>query len=171
MAIGLKFKPTTDELTGQSKWWGAPDLPEDWEYPCQDGNPLTFVCQIRCEDIAALDTDNLLPHSGMLYFFAAIGEYVNKLDIAECDHNGLGEWSDDAYKVLYADDCSNLVTYKILYEDEEPAYLPAEQIIFEQVPNKLIPGLTSKATTNVTSLPVLEFHINGYKWYILLVLV
>ena len=38
-------------------------------------------------------------------------------------------------------------------------------------PNKLIPGLTSKATTNVTSLPVLEFHINGYKWYILLVLV
>ena len=133
MAIGLKFKPTTDELTGQSKWWGAPDLPEDWEYPCQDGNPLTFVCQIRCEDIAALDTDNLLPHSGMLYFFAAIGEYVNKLDIAECDHNGLGEWSDDAYKVLYADDCSNLVTYKILYEDEEPAYLPAEQIIFEQV--------------------------------------
>ena len=38
-------------------------------------------------------------------------------------------------------------------------------------PNKLIPGLTSKATTNVTSLPVLEFHINGCKWYILLFLV
>ena len=33
--------------------------------------------------------------------------------------------------------------------------------------SKLIPGLTSKATTNVISLPVLEFHINGYKWYIL----
>ena len=43
MAIGLKFKPTTDELTGQSKWWGAPDLPEGWEYPCQDGNPLTSL--------------------------------------------------------------------------------------------------------------------------------
>lgn len=134
MAIGLKFKPTTEELTAKSKWWGAPDLPADWEYPCQDGNPLTFVCQIRCEDLAAVDSEGMLPHSGMLYFFAAIGEYVNKLDIAEGEHNGLGEWGEDAYKVLYTPTCDDdLVTYKILYDDEEPAFLPAEEIIFERV--------------------------------------
>ena len=133
MAIGLNFKPTTEDLTAQSKWWGAPDLPKDWDYPCQDGTALTFVCQIRCEDIAHLDTENLLPHSGMLYFFAAIGEYVNKLDIAEAEHNGLGEWDNDAFKVLYSPSCEDLVTVKILYEDGEPAYLDAEKIIFSEV--------------------------------------
>lgn len=130
MAIGLKFKPTTDDLTAKSKWWGAPDLPADWEYPCQDGVALTFVCQIRCEDITPYDKDGLLPHSGMLYFFAAIGEYVNRLDIAEAEHNGLGEWEADAFKVLYSPNCEELVTYKILYEDGEPAYLDAEAIEF-----------------------------------------
>ena len=104
MAIGLKFEKSNQPLMGQSKWWGAPDLPEDWDYPCNDeGDPLTFVCQIRCEDIAEFDTEGLLPHTGMLYFFAQIGEYVQAMDIAEGEHNGLGEWGEDAYKVLEID--------------------------------------------------------------------
>ena len=134
MAIGLNIRPTKDDLTGKSKWWGAPDLPTDWDfYPCQEDTPLTFVCQIRCEDIAHLDTKNLLPHSGMLYFFAAIGEYVHNLDIAEANHNGLGEWEGDAYQVLYSPSCENLEPFKILYDDGEPAYLEAEEILFSEV--------------------------------------
>lgn len=133
MAIGLKFKQTTDDLTAKSKWWGAPDLPEQLDYPCQDGEPLTFVCQIRCEELAPYDTEGLLPHSGMLYFFAAIGEYVYKLDTAEIDHNGLGEWESDAFRVLYSPSCEDLEPFEILYEDGEPAYLEAEAIEFSQV--------------------------------------
>jgi hypothetical protein len=75
----------------------------------------------------------LLPHSGMLYFFAAIGEYVYKLDTAEIDHNGLGEWGSDAFRVLYSPSCEDLEPFEILYEDGEPAYLEAEAIEFSQV--------------------------------------
>ena len=28
-AIKINFSESNDELFGQSKWWGAPDLPED----------------------------------------------------------------------------------------------------------------------------------------------
>lgn len=47
-------------LTGQSKWWGEPDMPEELDWPTvmvrdEDGesydDPLTFVCQIRCADL------------------------------------------------------------------------------------------------------------------------
>ena len=72
---------TDEPLLGKSKWWGAPDLPASVPFPYttyidEDGEeypqPLTFICQIRLRDIADIDTDNLLPHTGMLYFFADI---------------------------------------------------------------------------------------------------
>lgn len=136
-AIKINFHESNDDLTGKSKWWGAPDLPEDWEYPDMpdgDGNPipLTFICQIRCADIAQLDTENLLPHEGMLYFFAAIDEYMGNDDY-ECPyHNVMGEWSEEAYKVLYSPTTDNLEPYEITWDDGSPAYLPAEAISFEE---------------------------------------
>ena len=83
MAIGFKLKKTERVLFCASKWWGDPDFPEQMEYPTvkvtdEDGDtfdyPLTFICQINCEDIAAFDPENRLPHEGMLYFFGAIDE-------------------------------------------------------------------------------------------------
>ncbi len=128
--IGLRFIETTENLTAKSKWWGAPDLPEGCSYPCQDGAPLTFVCQIRCEDIFSYDRNSLLPKTGMLYFFAAIGEYLDGFEI-ESEHNGIGEWPEDAFRVLYSPDSQNLSPYEILWEDDNtPAYLPAEKIEF-----------------------------------------
>ena len=59
------------DLTGRSHWWGAPDMPEGMAYPCievedEDGGrypeSLTFVCQIRCADIAGLDPEGLRPY-------------------------------------------------------------------------------------------------------------
>ena len=110
MAIGLQFQSCSDPLEGQSKWWGAPDLPLDMDYPCaSDGEPLLFVCQIRLEDIAQYDTENLLPHTGMLYFFADMAEYVESLDgFSGDEHNGLGEWSEGCYRVLYSPTCEIL---------------------------------------------------------------
>ena len=71
------------ELFGKSKWWGAPDLPAGSPYPVvpmgdtpEDCEPLTFLCQIRCEDLAEVDAEGLLPHEGMLYFFAAIDYFL-----------------------------------------------------------------------------------------------
>ena len=63
--MSKEIKITTAEshspLDGKSKWWGAPDMPEDMPYPYvmvlgddneQYPEPLTFICQIRLEDIA-----------------------------------------------------------------------------------------------------------------------
>ena len=129
MQISLLIQPTTEDLTAQSKWWGAPDLPENIEYPCQEGMPMTFICQIRCSDIAALDSKNLLPHSGMLYFFASIGEYLEGFDVGL--HNGFGLWDNEAFKVIYSPTCENLSPLPVLWDDDDtPAFLPAEKIEF-----------------------------------------
>ena len=78
MAIGISFRKASGELSSRSKWWGAPDLPAGSPYPVlpldeeDDCEPLTFLCQIRCEDLAEVDNEGLLPHEGMLYFFAAV---------------------------------------------------------------------------------------------------
>ena len=132
-SIGIHFHPGEDVEVGGSKWWGDPDLPVDVDYPLMDGYPLTFICQIRLSDIAHIDTEGLLPQSGILYFFGAIAEYVSELDVEQDNHNGLGEWSDDSFAVLYAPEGSELQTCRILYEDDEtPVALPAEKISFTE---------------------------------------
>ena len=133
-AIKINFRKSNNECFGQSKWWGAPDLPEDWEYPempDEDGTPLTFICQINCADLAPFDPEGQLPHEGMLYFFAALDEYMMD-EGAECPfHNGIGEWDNDAFKVLYTPSTDNLSPYELTWDDGTPAYLPAEAISFE----------------------------------------
>lgn len=112
-------------------------MPEGLEYPetmmvDEDGeeylDPLTFICQIRCEDIAALDPDGLLPHEGMLYFFAALDYFLG--DIYNCDSPGLGLWQQKHYRVLYSPHCDDLHTHRIVYDDGSPVGLPAEAISF-----------------------------------------
>lgn len=137
-SIKIKFSPADgDPLIGQSKWWGMPDMPEDLVYPMipyddGDDDPMTFVCQIRCSELAAFDPDNLLPHEGMLYFFAAIDEYLPGLESCESDyHNGMGEWSKEMFRVLYSPSSEDLKPHTILDEDGLPYGLPAERIQFE----------------------------------------
>lgn len=134
--IKIQTHPADDALYGQSKWWGEPDMPEELDYPevtvSEDGDtwadPLTFVCQIRCEDIASLDPEGLLPHEGMLYFFAAIDYFLGDIDAPS--YPGIGLWRPEYFKVLYAPLCSELHTHHIVNEDGLPATLPAEAITF-----------------------------------------
>ncbi len=61
-----------DELAvGVTKLGGAPDLPRSVRWPEGDEKPLTFVLQVRLEEIVELDVDALLPHEGILYVFVA----------------------------------------------------------------------------------------------------
>ena len=129
MAIKLKIKPTANPLAGASHWWGFPDLPESLDWPCNDeGELLTFICQIRLEEIAELDTEGVLPHKGMLWFFAELDYFLGDLD-APC--GGTGEWDANSFKVLYCQECNELITHEYCWEDGEPATLPAEEITFE----------------------------------------
>lgn len=134
--IKITTSPTEDPQFGQSKWWGEPDMPETLAYPealvTEDGDswqdPLTFVCQIRLEDIAALDPEGLLPHEGMLYFFAALDYFLG--DIEAPSYPGMGPWQPQHFRVLYAPNCEALHTHHVLAADGTPANLPAEAITF-----------------------------------------
>lgn len=137
----MNFAPTAGDLTGRSKWWGAPDLPAGSPYPIvpcsEDGDswdePLTFLCQIRCEDIAALDTEGLLPHEGMLYFFAAV-DYFLGLDSPIETH--IGEWDKRAVRVTYSPSCDNLEPYEMHYDDGSDVFFKAEALSFESCPDR-----------------------------------
>lgn len=135
--ISIQTHPTNDSLFGQSKWWGEPDMPDELDWPGvmvadEDGeeyeDPLTFICQIRCEDIAALDPEGLLPHQGMLYFFAAIDYFLGDMDTLV--YPGLGVWKPEYYKVLYSPNSDDLHTHHLQYPDGSSAVQPAEIITF-----------------------------------------
>lgn len=135
--IGISTEPAAGEsLSGCSKWWGFPDLPESLDWPSvpvnDDGDeyddPLTFICQIRCEELAPFDPEGMLPHTGMLWFFAALDYFLGNLDAA-C-YPGLGAWEAPYFRVLYAPSCEVLHEHSLLYDDGTPAVLPAERLRF-----------------------------------------
>ena len=107
MAIKITLEKTERVLFCGSKWWGDPDMPENMLYPTIEVTeagetfdyPLTFICQINCEDIARFDPDGKLPHEGMLYFFGAIDEMLGY----EAPYSlGKGEWPKGHLVVKYA---------------------------------------------------------------------
>ena len=105
-------------------------MPEDMEYPFAQDCPLTFICQIACEDIAPLDPDGLLPHEGMLYVFAAVDEYAGYESPL---HNGIGLWPKKQAVVKYTK-AINFETFRsVIFEDDEgnPVTEPALKMTFE----------------------------------------
>ena len=107
MAIRLNLEKTEGVLFCASKWWGDPDMPENMQYPVmtvkEDGEeyeyPLTFICQINCEDIAPFDKEGSLPHEGMLCFFGAIDELIG---YGSPTPTVIGEWPKGNLVVKYA---------------------------------------------------------------------
>ena len=139
MAIKLSLQPTERILFCGSKWWGDPDMPQNMEYPSievtEDGQtydyPLTFICQINCEDIAAFDTEGKLPHEGMLYFFAALDKW---LGYDSPTQNGNGEWSKGHFVVKYAKTV-NFETFQscMMVDDEGEGLTEREmEIVFSE---------------------------------------
>lgn len=135
--IKITTRETEKDLTGKSKWWGAPDLPDTIPYPYttyidEDGDeycqPLTFICQIRLKDIADYDTEGLLPHKGMLYFFADIDYFLGEdAPLVMPLHDYCG----DMIRVMYLEDESDLKPYVITWEGtDESVFRPAEEILF-----------------------------------------
>ena len=139
MAIKLELKRTERILFCGSKWWGDPDMPENMQYPTmevtEDGEtydyPLTFICQINCEDIATFDKENRLPHEGMLYFFAAVDDYIGYESPV---HNPAGEWPKGRVMLKYAKTI-NFETFQtcMLVGDEDEQLTENElEIVFSE---------------------------------------
>lgn len=64
-----------------SKFFGAPVIPQSWFQSFYEDE--IFLCQIRLSDIAELDIENRLPHTGYLYVFlrADDGNYNLRADV------------------------------------------------------------------------------------------
>jgi uncharacterized protein YwqG len=139
MAIKLELKKTERILFCGSKWWGDPDMPENMQYPTmevtEEGEtydyPLTFICQINCEDIAAYDKEGKLPHEGMLYFFAAIDDYTGYESPVK---NPEGEWPKGRICVKYAKTINfeTFQTCMLMGDDDEQLTEPELEIVFSE---------------------------------------
>lgn len=139
MAIKLELKKTERILFCGSKWWGDPDMPENMQYPTmevtEDGEkfdyPLTFVCQINCEDIAPFDKENKLPHEGMLYFFAAIDDYLGYESPVQ---NPDGEWPKGRLAVKYTKTINfeTFQTCMLVGDEDEQLTEPELEIVFSE---------------------------------------
>ena len=141
-AIRLCHEPTDRDLKGHSKFGGKPDLPQGVAYPMieltdEQGeryeDPMFFVCQLRCEELASHDPMNWLPHSGMIYVFAEIDYFLGHL---ESESPGMGKWEKKYFRVMYYDarDCIHLETHTVYVErdgKQELYGLPEEKITFE----------------------------------------
>lgn len=124
-SIRLNLSKSNDDLYMKSKWFGNPDVPENYPIP----DDLCFICQIRCDELAKFDEDNVLPHKGMLYFFGAVDYYFGWLD---CYYPENQYWQRDDIKVFYIEDIENQEFKQIVFEDEdgEPLAITPRSIEF-----------------------------------------
>ena len=139
MAIKLTLEKTERILFCGSKWWGDPDMPENMQYPTMEVNdegetfdyPLTFLCQINCEDIAPYDKEGKLPHEGMLYFFAAIDDYIGYESPVQ---NPTGEWPKGRLVVKYAKSINfeTFQTCMLVGDEDEQLTEPELTITFSE---------------------------------------
>lgn len=154
MAIQIGLRQTERILFCGSKWWGDPDMPENMTYPVvevTEGDetydyPLTFICQINCEDIAPFDTEGKFPHEGMLYFFGAIDNYIGYDSPVK---NGPGEWPKGHIAVKYAKSINfeTFQTCMMTGEDGEQLTEPEMEMVFaaceDDAPGLKLGGISS----------------------------
>ncbi len=123
-SIKICLEKSDEDLFLQSKWWGNPDMPVNFDVP----DDLTFICQIRCDEIAKYDKENLLPHKGMLYFFAAIDYYFGNFD----SYCPCGYWGNEDVKVFYVEDIDNQTFEQVVFvdDDDKPVAWKEMKIVF-----------------------------------------
>ncbi len=71
LSIRLTVQPDSGDANfiASSHLGGQPDLPKDMAWPDRNGIPMSFIAQIRLEQIASLDPARQLPSRGLLSFF------------------------------------------------------------------------------------------------------
>ena len=101
-AIKITAKKAPDGYDlGASKFFGTPTVPLSWNGDFDDDELL--FCQIRLSDIAGLDKDNNLPHTGYLYVFLHTEDGKYRLSGDVRYHDGEPELAIDGFNVAVED--------------------------------------------------------------------
>lgn len=69
LAFDLQLDGESSGETGESRWGGAPDVPEGFRWPHTGVFPMGFVAQVNLADLIE-DDENPFPPRGLLQFFA-----------------------------------------------------------------------------------------------------
>ena len=107
VAIDMTLGEPGQEKVGESRIGGAPDVPEDWQWPGnEEGEKFAFLLQINLADIPPFE-GNPLPPRGLLAFFIGLDEPASNIEnqIFLFDADNLqpalmpdeSEFADDAY--------------------------------------------------------------------------
>lgn len=116
-AIGIKIKKADGKHDfGASKFFGAPVMPAEWQERFSED--IIFFGQIRLSDIAELDTENKLPHTGYLYLF---------LDIEMYPYQAMAYYYDGEPNVIVDDFNEAEVQFAHLNEDWLMSFEPADE--------------------------------------------
>lgn len=126
-AIQIKLSLTEESLFCRSKWWGNPDIPQDFQFD----DSLMFLCQIRCDELSRFDEKGVFPNKGMLYFFCDIAYYLGYYD--EFDPPGGPLWDEDYVKVYYVEDVDERTFRQIIFDDDYFPNIKERRIDFEKV--------------------------------------
>ena len=79
VAVDIELDGATENIVGESRFGGAPDVPADWSWPeDENGEKMAFLLQINLADVPNFD-ENLLPTRGLLAFFLGVDEPASNI--------------------------------------------------------------------------------------------
>jgi uncharacterized protein YwqG len=77
---GIHLSTMLEERPVVGHFGGAAQLPEELEWPSDDGRPMSLVATLDCRALASYEVDIALPEDGSLLFFAGWERYdANKV--------------------------------------------------------------------------------------------
>ena len=120
ITISTEFN-NDSKIVDKSKIGGKPYLPKDFVWPYYQELPLSFLAQINLEEVKSLDKDNLLPSTGMLYFFYEL----------ETEEWGYKPQSKGCAKVFYYEDISNFSLIDFPENMEDDYKIPEFKVNFK----------------------------------------
>jgi uncharacterized protein YwqG len=116
-AIGIEIHRVEDNAEipiGKSKFGGLPDVSSRFSWPMWRNLPLSFLAQFNLSETAPCDVENILPKTGLLYFFTLEGR-------------------EDAWEHLY--DLFDPTGWRIIYSEDESS----SRLQRAQAPENLTP--------------------------------
>jgi uncharacterized protein YwqG len=117
-SIRLYPTPISEDaiLIGQTKIGGKPDLPINISWATEintieQKKSLSFIAQINLSDIAPFDKENLLPSSGILYFFYSAEQEIWGFDPKDKNKFKVIYWNGDFLDLKRTDYPNDLPQY------------------------------------------------------------